>query len=96
QHELLAYYDFPRDHWKSLRTSNPIESIFAQVRLRTRATRRMQTARAGLYLVFQLVQRAGHRWRRLDASHLVAKVLDGIQFVNGIEVTKASKRGAAA
>ena len=56
----------------------------------------MQTARTGLYLVFQLVQRAAQRWRRLDAPHLVAKVLDGIQFVNGIEVTKASKRGAAA
>ncbi len=96
QDELLAYYDFPRDHWKSLRTSNPIESIFDQVRLRTRATRRMQTARTGLYLVFQLVRRAGQRWRRLDAPHLVAKVLDGIQFVNGIEVTKTSKRGAAA
>jgi len=96
QDELLAYYDFPWEHWKSLRTSNPIESIFDQVRLRTRATRRMQTARAGLYLVFQLVQRAAQRWRRLDAPHLVAKVLDGIQFVNGLEVTEASKRGAAA
>lgn len=55
QPELLTYYDFPREHWKSLRTSNPIESVFDPVRLRTRATRRMRTARTGLYLVFQLV-----------------------------------------
>lgn len=94
--QLLTYYDFPREHWKSLRTSNPIESVFDQVRLRTRATRRMQTARAGLYLVFQLVRRAAQRSRRLDAPHLVAKVLDGTQFTDGIEVTKASKRGVAA
>ena len=96
QEQLLTYYDFPRDHWKSLRTSNPIESVFDQVRLRTRATRRMQTAQGGLYLVFQLVRRAAQRWRRIDAPHLVARVLDGMQFVNGIEIKKPAKRGAAA
>ena len=96
QEQLLTYYDFAREHWKSLRTSNPIESVFDQVRLRTRATRRMQTAQTGLYLVFQLARRAAQRWRRLDAPHMVAKVLDGAQFMNGIEVTKASKRAVAA
>jgi putative transposase len=73
QTELLTYYDFPREHWKSLRTSNPIESVFDPVRLRTRATRRMRTARTGLYLVFQLVRRAERRWRRIDAPHVVMK-----------------------
>jgi putative transposase len=96
QPELLTYYDFPREHWKSLRTSNPIESTFDPVRLRTRATRRMRTARTGLYLVFQLVRRAERRWRRIDAPHLVTKVLDGVQFMNGVEVTKGSKRRVAA
>lgn len=96
QQELLTYYDFPREHWKSLRTSNPIESTFDPVRLRTRATRRMRTARTGLYLVFQLVRRGERRWRRIDAPHLVTKVLEGVQFVNGAEVTKGSKRGIAA
>lgn len=80
---LLTYYDCPREHWKSLRTSNPIESTFDPVRLRTRATRRMRNAQTGWYLVVQLVRRAERRWRRRDASHLVAKVLDGVQFVDG-------------
>jgi len=96
QAELLTFYDFPREHWKSLRTTNPIESIFDSVRLRTRATRRMRTARTGLYLVFQLVRQAERRWRRLDAPHLVVRVLDGVRFVNGLEVRKAPKRGVAA
>lgn len=96
QAELLTFFDFPREHWKSLRTTNPIESIFDSVRLRTRATRRMRTARTGLHLVFQLVRQAEGRWRRLDAPHLVVRVLDGVRFVNGLEVRKAPKRGAAA
>ena len=96
QEALLTYYDFPREHWKSLRTSNPIESIFDPVRLRTRATRRMRRAQAGLYLVFQLVRRAEQRWRRIDAPHLVIRVLEGASFTNGVEVTKKAKRGVAA
>jgi len=98
QAALLTFYDFPREHWKSLRTSNPIESTFDPVRLRTRATRRMRKAQTGLYLVFQLVRRAERRWRRIDAPHLVAKVLEGVPFVDGIEVTESAKRrkGAAA
>lgn len=97
QAELLTYYDFPRAHWKSLRTSNPIESTFDPVRLRTRATRWMRHAQTGLYLVFQLVRRAERRWRRIDASHLVPKVLEGVQFVDGVEVIESAKkrRGAA-
>ena len=96
QEALLTYYDFPREHWKSLRTSNPIESIFDPVRLRTRAARRMRHAQAGLYLVFQLVRRAEQRWRRIDAPHLVIRVLEGASFTNGVEVTKKAKRGVAA
>jgi putative transposase len=98
QAPLLTFYDFPREHWKSLRTSNPIESTFDPVRLRTRATRRMRKAQTGLFLVFQLVRRAERRWRRIDGSHLVAKVLEGVQFVDGVEVVESAKRrkGAAA
>ena len=90
--ELLTYNDFPREHWKSLRTSNPIESTFDPVRLRTRATRRIHKAQTGLYLVFQLIRRAERRWRRIDAPHLVAKVLEGVQFVNGVEVIESAKK----
>ena len=65
--------------------------------LRTRATRRMRKAQTGLYLVFQLVRRAEQRWRRIDAPRLVAKVLDGVRFVNGVEVRDSAKqrKGAA-
>jgi transposase-like protein len=97
QGELLTYYDFPREHWKSLRTSNPIESVFDPVRLRTRATRRWRSAQSGLYLVFQLIRRAEQRWRRIDAPHLVPKVLDGAHFIDGVEVHDMAKqrKGAA-
>ncbi len=95
QAELLTYYDFPREHWKSLRTSNPIESTFDPVRLRTWATRRMRKAQTGLYLVFQLVRRAERRWRRIDAPALVVKVLDGVQFVDGAEVIKSDRKRRA-
>ncbi len=70
--ELLTFYDFPREHWKSLKTTNPIESPSDLVRLRTRAARRMRTARTGLYLVFKLARQAQRRWRRIDAPHLIA------------------------
>lgn len=94
--ELLAYFDFPQEHWRSLRTTNPIESIFDQVRLRTRATRRMRTGPTGLHLVFQLVRQAQRRWHRLPGAHLIAKVVDGATFVNGVEAMRGSKRRVAA
>lgn len=93
--ELLTFYDFPREHWKSLKTTNPIESIFDQVRLRTRATRRMRTATGGLYLVFQLVRHAQARWRRLDAPQLLIRILDGVKYVNGMGVRKSKREDAA-
>jgi len=65
----------------------------ACARVRRGECRRLEQAST---LVFQIVRRAAQRWRRLDAPHLVARVLDGVQFINGIEVTKASKRGVAA
>jgi len=97
QEELLTYYDFPQAHWRSLRSTNPIESIFDQVRLRTQATRRMRTAQTGLHLVFQLVHQAQTRWHKIEGAHLVSKVLQGVRFVNGIEeMKKSTKRGVAA
>lgn len=94
QEALLAFYAFPKEHWKSLRTTNPIESVFSSVRLRTNATRRMRTAQTALYLVYQLVRYAGKRWRRIDGAELVKKVLDGAKFVDGIEVTQAKENAA--
>ena len=94
QESLLTYYRYPREHWVSLKTTNPIESIFATVRLRTNAARRIRSPRSALYLIFQLILRAQRRWRRLNAPHLVARVLDGVKYKNGIEVKKEKKNQA--
>jgi transposase-like protein len=85
---LLTYFNYPREHWVSLKTTNPIESIFATVKLRTNAARRIKSPRSALYLIFQLIIRAQKNWRRLNAPHLVTKVLDGVKFEDGIEVRK--------
>jgi transposase-like protein len=89
QEPLLTYYRYPREHWLSLKTTNPIESIFATVKLRTNAARRIRSPRSALYLIFQLILRAQRRWRRLNAPHLVAKVLDGVIYKDGQEIKKA-------
>ncbi len=85
---LLMYYNYPREHWASLKTTNPIESIFATVKLRTNAARRIKSPRSALYLIFQLIIRAQKRWRRINAPNLVTKVLEGVKFEDGIEVTR--------
>ena len=89
QEVLLTYFAYPKEHWVSLKTTNPIESIFATVKLRTNAARRIRSPRSGLYLVFQLILRTQKRWRRLNAPHLVQKVLERVTFKDGIEVRKA-------
>jgi transposase-like protein len=88
----LTFYKYPREHWVSIRTSNPIESVFATVRLRTNAARRIRSPRSALYLIFQLFQRAQRNWRRLNAPHLVSKVIAGVKFEDGIEVSKERKQ----
>lgn len=88
QEALLTYYRYPKEHWVSLKTTNPIESIFATVKLRTNAARRIKSPRSALYLIFQLMVRAQRRWRRLNAPNLVDKVLEGVTYENGIEIKK--------
>ncbi|WP_457467554.1 IS256 family transposase [Streptomyces sp. TE4109] len=75
--ELLAFYDFPAEHWIHLRTTNPIESTFATVRLRTKVTKGAGSAAAALAMVFKLVESAQARWRAVNAPHLVALVRAG-------------------
>ena len=82
--ELLAFYDFPAEHWKHLRTTNPIESTFATVRLRTYKTKNCLSRETMLTMVFRLCQCAEKKWRRLDGSKRVAEVIEGVRFVNGI------------
>lgn len=83
---LLAYYDFPREHWKSLKTTNPIESIFAPIKTRTNAAKRIRTRATALYLVYQLVMVGQKRWHQFNGAHQLQKVLAGVQFKDGIEV----------
>jgi len=82
---LLTFYDFPAEHWIHLRTTNPIESTFATVRLRTRRTKGCGTRIATLTMVFKLTRCAEAHWRRLNGSELLAEVIAGVQFVDGIK-----------
>ncbi|MDQ3507838.1 MAG: IS256 family transposase [Actinomycetota bacterium] len=80
---LLAFYDYPAEHWVHLRTSNPIESTFAPVRARTDTTKGPGSRAAGLAMIFKLMEAAEGRWRRLNGHHLAALVRSGAKFVNG-------------
>jgi transposase-like protein len=80
---LLAFYDYPAEHWIHLRTTNPIESTFATVRLRTRVTKGPGSRAAGVAMAFKLIESAQTRWRMVNAPHLVALVRAGACFVNG-------------
>jgi len=92
---LLAFYDFPAEHWTHIRTTNPIESTFATVRLRTKKTRNCGSRKTTLTMVFKLVQSAEKRWRRLRGFELLADVITGIKFVNGERAGDQADRKAA-
>jgi len=81
--ELLAFYDYPCEHWVHLRTTNPIESTFATVRHRTKVTKGPGSRAAGLAMAFKLIESAQDRWRAVNAPHLVALVRAGATFING-------------
>ena len=81
---LLAFYDFPAEHWKHIRSSNPIESTFATVRLRTKQTRGALSKTTVTPLVFKLVQSAQKRWLRIRGFKLLGDVIEGVQFKDGI------------
>jgi transposase-like protein len=83
--DFVTCYRFPQEHWVHLRTTNPLESVFAGVRLRTDATRRMRQRETALYLVFKLIERLSTRWRSLNGgATLMRLVLDGDVFVDGV------------
>jgi putative transposase len=81
--ELLAFYDYPAEHWIHLRTTNPIESTFATVRHRTKVTKGPGSKAAGLAMAFKLIEAAQARWRAVNAPHLVALVRNGARFERG-------------
>jgi len=82
---LLTFYDFPAEHWVHLRTTNPIESTFATVRLRTARTKGSGSRTACLMMVFKLAQCAEKHWRRLNGQELIPEVIRGVKFVDGIK-----------
>jgi transposase-like protein len=87
---LLAFYDFPAEHWIHLRTTNPIESTFATVRLRTKRTKGSGSRLACLTMVYKLLQSAAKRWRLLNGTQVLVEVLRGIVFIDGIMVPQVA------
>ena len=83
QDVLLEFSDFPAEHWIHLRTTNPVESTFATVRLRTKVTRGAGSRAAALAMVFKLVESAQARWRAVNGAHLVPLVRAGARFERG-------------
>ena len=92
---LLALYDFPAEHWDHLRTTNPIESVFATVRHRTVRTKGSLSSTTARLMVFKLVIAASKTWRRLKGTNQLPKVIAGVRFENGIEVIEVPANHAA-
>jgi len=91
---LLAFYDFPADHWDHLRTGNPIESVFATVRHRTVRTKGALSQKTAKLMVFKLVQAAARTWRRLKGANQLPMVIEGVTFTDGVAKTDNSNRAA--
>ena len=85
---LLTFYDFPAEHWKHIRTTNPIESTFATVRQRTVKTKNCLSRKTALAMVFKLILSAKAKWRKLDGSSRLAEVIEGVPFKDGIKQIK--------
>jgi transposase-like protein len=93
---LLAFYDFPAEHWKHLRTTNVIESTFATVRHRTVRSKGCLSNKTALAMIFKLAEAAERSWRRLDGHNQLPKVVVGVKFADGIEVVRSQAQAAAA
>lgn len=87
---LLTFYDFPAEHWGHLRTTNPIESTFATVRLRTKRTKGSGSRTACLTMVYKLMQSASKKWRLLNGSQLIPEVIRGVPYLDGIRVPEVA------
>ena len=94
--ELTAYFKFPGMHWKSIRTTNPIESTFATVKLRTKVTKGAGSPKAASTMAFKLMLAAEKKWNRIRGYQDIELLLSGVEYKDGIVVTKDSHRQAVA
>jgi putative transposase len=85
---LLTFYDFPAEHWKHIRTSNPIESTFASVRHRTKKTKGCLSRKTALAMTFRLIMSAKKKWRKLDGAFRLPEIIEGVEFKDGIKQKK--------
>jgi transposase-like protein len=92
--QLLAFYDYPGEHWVHLRTTSPIESTFATVRHRTKVTKGPGSPAAGLAMAFKLIEAAQDRWRAVNAPHLAALVRAGAVFRDGVLIERPEAAAA--
>ena len=92
---LLAFFEFPAEHWDHLRTTNPIESVFATVRHRTVRTKGSLSPTTAKLMVFKLLCAASETWRRLNGTNQLPKVIAGVRFQDGIEVIQVPENHAA-
>jgi putative transposase len=88
----LTFFDFPAEHWVHLKTSNPIESTFATVRLRTKVTKGPGSKAARLAMAFKLIEADQDRWRAVNAPHLVALVRAGVKFDKGVMIERPTEQ----
>lgn len=85
---LLNFYDFPAEHWKHIRTSNPIESTFASVRHRTKKTKGCLSRKTALAMTYKLMISAKKKWRKLDGANRLPEIINGVTFKDGIKQHK--------
>ena len=91
---MLAFYDFPAEHWRHIRTTNPIESVFATVRHRTVRTKGCLSHGTTLAMVFKLITTASKTWRRLMGNNQLPKVIEGVRFKDGMQIDETKTRAA--
>lgn len=87
---LLTFYDFPGEHWKHIRTSNPIKSTFATVRHRAKRTKGCLSRRTGLAMAFRLMMSVQKKWRKLDGQNRLPEIIQGIEFRDGLRQRQAA------
>ena len=93
--ELLAFYDFPAEHWKHIRTTNPIESTFGTVKHRTKRSKGCLGPETAFIMIFKLIKNAEKSWRKLDGNNQLPKVILGVKFSDGLEVVCEQEKAAA-